>query len=407
MNYLKLDDFNFKNKTVILRVDLNSSIIGGKLEISDRMKAHSDTISELMSKGAKLVILAHQGRIGDPDYMELDEHTKIISELCGKRIEYVDDLFGETAVSRIKSLLPGQAIMLKNVRSIKEETAKVSAEEHNNTKFIKTLEKLADYFVLDAFSIAHRPQASVVGFTHIPNIAGRVMEAEIENISKAAQNVEHPYIMIMGGAKIDDYLPLIEHAVKTGMAYKILTSGILGEVCLMAQGIKLGDKEKFIHNKGFDKLAPKLKALMEKAPDVFETPIDLAAEENGKRKEILLTQLPTNLMPKDIGTKTALKYSEFIKQAKTIYLKGPAGAFEEENFAKGSKIIIQSIADATKEGAFSLAGGGQTASIIERFGAKKDISYMSLAGGALLEYLAGQELPGLKALEKSYEKFGK
>ncbi|MDP2749258.1 MAG: phosphoglycerate kinase, partial [Nanoarchaeota archaeon] len=320
MDYLKLNKFNFKNKTVILRVDLNSTIINGRLETSERMIAHSDTIAELMNNGAKLVILAHQGRLGDKDYTELDKHCQLISELTGKTINYVNDLYGDKAKTAIKALLPGQAVMLKNVRSINEETAKVDAIEHHKTDFVKNLEPLADYFVLDAFSVAHRSQASVVGFMNIPNIAGKVMEAEIENVAKAAQNAEHPYVMILGGAKIDDYLSLIKYSVKTGNVFKILTCGVLGELCLMAKGIHLGEKEKFMKEKGLDTLLPEIKELMKKAPDLFEYPFDLAIEENNERKELMLNELPTNAITKDIGKKTANKYAEYIKQAKTIYL---------------------------------------------------------------------------------------
>jgi len=401
--FFTMDDFHFSGKSVLVRVDLNSPYDPNtkKIELNERIIEHAKTIRELSDKNAKVVVIAHQGRQGDPDFTNLSQHAELLTKYVGKPVEFVDDVVGEKAINRIKTLRNSEILLLDNVRFLKDETAKLSIEEFANAEIVKKLSPLFDYFVLDCFSVSHRAQASVVGFaTVLPCIAGRVMVNEIEGISKAAEHAEHPYVMILGGSKIDDYLDLIDFAIKSDRVDKILTCGVLGELCLVAEGYDLGKKTEFLKEKKFLEFLSRVREFIKSKK--IERPIDLAIQVNEKRKDIKLSELPTNYMILDIGIKTAGNYANIIRKAKTIYLKGPAGQYETKGFDLGTKIILKAIVDSS---AFSLIGGGHTLTATEKFINKKNISYVSLSGGALIEYLCGKKLPGIEALKISFQKY--
>ena len=401
--FLTLDDFNFKDKVAIVRVDFNSPIDPKTKKILDdtRIRAHGQTtIKELMERGAKVVILAHQGRPGEPDFTPLKQHAEILSKVLKKPVKYVDDIFGEKAQKAIKELKSGEVLVLENVRMYPKERDKGTPEEHAKTEFIQKLAPLADVFVNDAFSAAHRAHVSVVGFTAVlPSAAGRIMERELKSLSKVLENPEKPCIFILGGAKADDSLEISKYVLDNAIADNVLTGGVVGQVFLAAKDVDLGEPNmNFLKEKELTSLIPGIKELIKKYSDKVKTPKDVAVEVNGERKEVLVEELPTRYPIFDIGTKTVEKYKGIVKDAKSIVVSGPLGVFEKADFSYGTREILGAIANSK---AFSLAGGGHTVAALKEFGLKDKISYVSIAGGALTEFLMGKKLPGVAALEKA------
>jgi phosphoglycerate kinase len=401
--FLTLDDVDVENKVVLVRVDINSPVDEKTKEVLDneRIREHSKTIKELAERGAKVVVLAHQGRKGDPDFVSLEQHAKLLEKYVGRKVEFVPDIIGEKAKQKIKSLKKGEILLLDNVRFLEEETKELSPEEHAKSSLVKELSKLADIFVLDAFSASHRSHASIVGFVHVlPTYAGRIMEKELISQEKAL-NPLGMNVFVLGGAKPDDCLNIIEYMFKNkpGSIEKVLTCGTVGETFLLAKGYDLGKETKeFFEKKGFLSLIQQAKNLLKNYELEIELPVDVAFEENGKRKEISVEKLPVEKLLLDIGKKTAKKYSSIIKSARTIVMKGPAGVYEKKGFEIGTKLLLKAIANSK---AFSLIGGGDTLLAIEKFGIDKNkFSYISLGGGALITYLSGKTMPGIEVLKR-------
>jgi len=401
--FLTMDDFDFKNKTALVRVDFNSNINPQTKKIVEapRIRSHGETtIKELTQKGAKVVIQAHQGRPGDPDFAPLKQHAEVLGKVLNRPVKYVDDLFGEKAQKAIKELKSGEILVLENVRTYPDELKKGTPEEHSKSEFVKKLAPLADVFVSDAFAAAHRAQISIVGFTAVlPSVAGRIMERELKALTKAAEKPEKPCIYILGGAKADDALKISQYVLKNNIADQVITGGVVGHLFLAAKGVNLGKPNvEFLQKKELMGFIPGIKTLMETYPTKIEVPSDLAVEVGKRRKEISVKQLPTEYPIFDIGTETIERYSKSIKNAKSIVFSGPVGVFENNEFATGTKKIFKAIA-ASK--AYSLIGGGDTVSAAEKFGYAQKMSYVSTAGGALIEFLMGEKLPGVVALEKA------
>jgi len=401
--FLTLDDFDVKDKTVLVRVDFNSPVDPEtKKVLSDtRIRAHGETtIKELAEKGAKVVVLAHQGRPGEPDFISLKQHAEILGRVLGKPVKFVDDVYGEKAKKAIKELKSGEILVLDNVRKFPGERKKATPEEHSKSELVMNLAPLADIFVNDAFAAAHRAHASIVGFTALlPSAAGRIMERELKALSKVLEKPEKPCVYILGGAKADDSLQISKYVLDNNIADHILTGGITGHLFLVARGYDLGKPNmELLEKKELMGLVPGIKELMSKYPGKIETPIDLAIEVEGKRKEISVEELPTEYPVYDIGTKTIEKYSQIISEAKSIVFSGPPGVYEREEFIKGTKGLFEAIANS---GAFSLVGGGHSVAAVHSLGLADKMGYISTAGGALIEFLMGKELPGVAALERA------
>ena len=401
--FLTLDDFDVKDKTVLVRVDFNSPVDPEtKRVLSDtRIRAHGETtIKELAEKGAKVVILAHQGRPGEPDFISLQQHAEILGKILGKPVKFVDDVYGEKAQKAIRELKSGEILVLDNVRKFPGERKKATPEEHSKSELVMNLAPLADIFVNDAFAAAHRAHASIVGFTVLlPSAAGRIMERELKALSKVLENPEKPCVYILGGAKADDSLQISKYVLDNNIADHVLTGGITGHLFLVARGYNLGKPNmELLEKKELMGLVPGIKELMEKYPGKIETPVDLAVEVEGKRKEITVEELPTEHPIYDIGTKTIEKYSQIISNAKSIVFSGPPGVYEKEEFLKGTKGLFEAIASSN---AFSLIGGGHSVAAVHSLGLADKMSYISTAGGALIEFLMGKELPGVAALERA------
>ena len=401
--YLTIDDIEVKDKVVLVRVDFNSEVdLKTKKVTSDvRIRAHGEsTINDLAEKGAKVVILAHQGRKGEPDFIPMKHHAEILEKIINKPVNFVDDLFSEKAQSAIKNMKSGQILVLDNVRGFDGETKKGTPEEHSKTELVRNLAPLADLFVNDAFAAAHRAHVSMVGFTAVlPSAAGRIMERELKSLSKALEKPEKPCLFIMGGAKADDSLEISKYVLSNNIADTVITGGVTSQVFLAAKGYNLGEKNMaFLAKKKVVDLIPGIRDLIQMYPKGIATPEDLALDMNGQRKEISITELPTEYSIFDVGAKTIDKYNQLIKEAKSIVLSGPMGVYEKKEFSVGTKKIFEEIANSD---AFSLAGGGHTISALKQFGLSDKISYISTAGGALIEFLMGKKLPCVVALEKA------
>ena len=401
--FLTLDDVPVAGKTVLVRVDLNSPIDVETKKILDdtRIRMHgSTTIKELVQKGAKVVVLAHQGRPGEPDFIPLKQHAEILGKVLDKSVKYVDDVFGEKAQKAIKELQNGEVLVLENVRTFANERKKGTPEEHAKTEMVRNLAPLADLFVNDAFAAAHRAHVSIVGFTAVlPSVAGRIMEKELKSLGRVLESPEKPCVFILGGAKGDDALEISRHVLDNNIADYVLTGGVAGHLFLVAKGFNLGKPNmNFLERKQLLGFVSGIKELMEKYPYEIKVPIDVAVKVNGKRKEISVDELPTNYSIFDIGAKTVENYAKIIRDAKSIVISGPMGVYENSEFIYGTKGIFGEVANSQ---AFSLAGGGHTVAALQELGLSNKISYISTAGGALIEFLMGKKLPGVVALEKA------
>jgi len=374
-----LDDFDFKNKRVLVRIDLNSPVVRGKVKLSGKFIEHAKTLRELKKKKAKIVVLAHQGRPKEEDFLSLEQHARLLNKFV--RVKFVNDIIGKKAVNEIKKLRKGKILLLENIRYLKEEF-----KPSKGNKIVKVLEPLFDIFVNDAFSVSHRNQTSIVGFKNLKKCAGRVMEQELKNLEKI-KKFRKPCVYILGGAKPEDDIKLIKDNVK------ILSCGLFGQLCLISSGHRLGGQNKYLLKKGY-RANSKLAKLIKKYK--IEMPVDFGVKVKGRRKNVRLNDFPVKEEIFDIGPETVKKYVKIIKKAKTIFMKGTAGYCEERQFRKGTRKILKAIS----KNSYSLLGGGHLSSAIRSLGIRKSkFGYVSLAGGALIAYLTGEKLPGIEILK--------
>jgi len=404
--YNTLDDFNFENKTVLLRVDFNMPLDKETFEILDttRIKRVLPTIKELISDKAKVVILAHQGRQGSWDFINLEKHAKALSNLLGQDTKFIDDIYGVKAKEAIKSLNPGEVLMLDNVRKFDGETDKKSPEEHAQSELVQNLYPLADYFVNDAFAAAHRKQCSLVGFTYVlPSCAGRLMEKELTTLGKIIANPEKPSVFLFGGAKFSDVIVTIERLLQKGTADKIILTGLPANAFLKAKGFNLGDKtEESLSDEGSSETYDEIKKLLEKYSGNIYLPVDFAYQTNNNREEVDVSDLPIEYNLFDIGDKSIKKFKYILTDAKTVFLSGPCGVFENSLFMKGTEEIFTYVANSDS---FSIVGGGHTVAAVEKLGLTEKMSHISTGGGSLEKFMMGEKLPVVEALKAAKNKF--
>ncbi|MCD4779818.1 MAG: phosphoglycerate kinase [Candidatus Omnitrophica bacterium] len=402
--FLTLDDVKIRDKRVLIRLDINAPVSDGKIKPTERITASSETIREAAESGAKVAIIAHQGRPGDDDYMEsLDQHAQLLSEKIGRPVRAINDLYGEEAQEAIRSLQSGEVIILGNVRP-----------KEKDPEFVANLEPLFDFFIFDGFSVAHRDTNSVTGFKNIPNVAGRLMERELDGNQRFLTALEHPYVELLGGAKISDHVDALDYGLEQGLIDRVLTGGMLGQLLLLIDGYQLGEPTmKVLREQDVDEsrpegllsLIPRIRDIYERHRDKFESPSDLAYEDaDGERQEIAITDLGEDGAPfviGDNGTETANRYADILREAKTGFVKGPQGNYKNDNFKKSSEITFGALADS---GAFWMTGGGDTDQLISDL--KLQPSHRTLAGGAFLKFKSGKELPAISRLAESRKQQG-
>ncbi|MBO8175584.1 MAG: phosphoglycerate kinase [Thermococcus sp.] len=403
----RLTDFNYHGKTVFLRVDLNSPVKNGRIISDARFRAVLPTLLYLLEHNAKVIIATHQSKPYNEDYITTEQHAEILSSLIGREVEYVEDIFGKYAREKIRSLRPGEAIILENLRFAAEEVKQKPLEECEKTHFVRKLAPLLDYVVNDAFAAAHRSQPSLVGFARIkPMIMGFLMEKEVNALTKAYESSERPKVYVLGGAKVDDSLRVAENVLKQEKADLILTGGLVGHIFILAKGYNLGITNiEFLEKKGLLELVDWAEKLLDDFYPYIRTPVDFAIDYKGERLEVDLLSDEKWLFDEypilDIGSRTIEKYAQILKRAKIIVANGPMGVFEREEFAKGTVGVFNAIGES---GAFSIIGGGHSIASIYKYNIR-GITHISTGGGAMLAFFAGEKLPVLEAFKISYERF--
>jgi len=399
VKFLTIDDFDFKGKTVFLRVDMNCPIDPDTLEISGakRIEEVVETINSLNS--AKIVIASHQGRVGNKDYTSMEKHAEVLEKLLNRKVTYVNDVMGSAAQNEIKKLNDGEILLLDNLRLCAEENYEFSGSNAAKTIMVKRLSKLLDICVLDSFPSAHRSHPSIVGFPYVlPACAGRLVEKEVKKLDEIMSVAKAPHVLVLGGKKVEDRLEAIRLLIENGRADHVLLTGLIANVFLRAQGrirSTLGIKRE-------DEIVAKAHTLIGEFPDVFSTPVDVAIEQNGKRVELDIRELNKDDEIYDLGPKTIEHYGKIISEAGTVFISGPAGFFEKEDFGYGTKALLEVVA-ASK--ATTIVSGGHLSSALKKFGLVEKITHISTAGGALVRYLTATKLPMIKALEESAEKY--
>jgi len=399
MKVLTLDDFSLESKTVFLRVDMNCPIDLKTMNISGtkRIEEAIETIKALDQ--TKLVIASHQGRVGNDDYIGMDKHVQILEKLLNKKIKYVEDVIGQSAQKEIKNLQNGEILLLDNLRLCAEENYEFSPEDAANTIMVKRLAPLFDLCVLDSFPSAHRSHPSIVGFPHVlPACAGRIVEREVRNLDEIITVAKAPHVIVLGGSKVPDRLEAIKMLIQNGRADHILLTGLIGNVFMRAQArIKypLGIKRE-------DEVVAKAHTLIGEYPDVFTTPVDVAIDKDDQRMEMDVRDIKTGDKIYDLGQKTVDHYSKIISSAGTVFMSGPAGFFEKENFSFGTRRLLDAIANSM---ATTIVSGGHLTTALKEQGLEEKINHISTAGGALVLYLTGSKLPMIKALETAAIKY--
>ncbi len=404
--YFTMDDFDFKGKTVLVRVDINSPVdpISGAILDYSRFEAHRQTLMEL--KNSKVIILAHQSRPGKRDFLCMRPHSNVLTKILGKRVKYVPDLFGDIALSEIERMEDGEYIILENTRFYSEEYC--LKKDFESTHIVENLSSVADYFINDAFAAAHRAQTTLVGFKNeLPMIAGRLMDREITNLTRFMTADEHPKIAIIGGAKVDDSLKVAESFLSKGIVDKILVGGVVAHFFLMAAGYDLGEGSLNFMKREYeamDELLNTAKKLLDKYSDLIEIPTDIVINANGRRKGMPVTELPQKEPIYDIGLDTAIKYRSIVRDAKAVVINGPMGVFELPEFAVGTVEVFKGLAECR---GFKVAGGGHTIAVLEKLGLSRYIDHISTGGGSLITFLSGGNMPVIDALKHSYRVFSK
>jgi phosphoglycerate kinase len=396
----KFSDYNFKGQKALIRVDFNVPL-NDKFEITDdnRMRASLPSIQKILKDGGSVILMSHFGRPkeGPSEKYSLKHLVNHLQKLLGNetKVLFADDCIGEDAVNKSKNLKPGEVLLLENLRFYKE-------EEKGDEGFAEKLSKLGDVYVNDAFGTAHRAHASTAiiakFFAADKKMFGLLMEKEVESAEKILHKAEKPFLAIIGGAKVSDKILVIENLLDR--ATDIIIGGGMAYTFFKAEGGKIGN------SLCEDDRVETAKELLEKAKEknvcihlpqdsIIADKFDANAEVSGA----LSNTIPDGWMGLDIGQMAIETFCKVISNSKTILWNGPMGVFEMEKFQHGTKAIAQAIADATKNGAFSLIGGGDSVAAVNKFNLADKVSFVSTGGGALLEYFEGKTLPGIAAIQ--------
>jgi len=388
-----LDDFDINGKTILLRVDMNVPIDPKTKQITGSKRIEDVAITVNALNGAKIVIISHQGRVGRDDFVGMENHAKELEKFCGKKVKYVCDVIGTHAQNEIKNMKNDEILLLDNLRMCAEENYEFTLEESAKTIMVQRLKDLFDLFVLDSFPSAHRTHPSLVGFAQVlPTCAGKLVEKEVKQLENILTVAKSPFVIILGGSKVDDRLKALKMLIEKERANHVLLTGIIANVFLRAQGrikFPLGIKNE-------DRLVSEAHSLIGEYPDVFSTPVDIAVSKNDERVEIDVRDLNKDDQIFDIGQKTLDYYSKMIFGAGTVFISGPAGFFEKENFEFGTKSLLESVANSM---ATSIVSGGHLTFALKKYDLADKVNHVSTAGGALVRYLTGQKLPMIKCLE--------
>ena len=387
MNKKTVRDIDVRGKRVLVRVDFNVPLEEGRVSDDTRIRAELPTIQYLLDKQAKVILASHLGRPKgkvDPTF-SLRPVAARLSELLGQPVQLAPDCVGSAVERIVAELQPGQTLLLENLRFHPE-------EEKNDSGFAAKLAALADIFVNDAFGTAHRAHASTEGVArYLPAVAGFLMQRELDFLGRALTAPEHPFVAILGGAKVSDKIGVINNLL--GKVDRLLIGGGMANTFLKAQGYEVGSS--LVENQAMD-IA---RSLLERAGGKLLLPVDVvvadAFDANASSKLVPASQVPEGWRILDIGPQTVRDYREALADARTVVWNGPMGVFEFAKFAKGTIAIAQALAELN---ATTIIGGGDSAAAVEAADVADKITHISTGGGASLEFLEGQELPGVAAL---------
>ena len=408
-----LDEYNVQGKTVLCRVDMNQPVdrATDSLKSIARITACAPTVKELSDKGAKVVLLAHQG--SDIEYKNFyctRPHAKVLSELLGREVKWIEDVCGPTARAAIQAMKDGEIILLDNVRFCSEEQTlfelklQLTHEQQARTQVVEKLAPLADLYVCDAFAAAHRDQPTLCGFEQVlPSAMGRLFEREYCVVSELMEAPAHPCTFVLGGSKISDAFMMMETVLGSGAADTILTGGLVGQILLASQGVEIGSGTLgFIEKSGYAEFIEKAKGFYSRYADKIVLPVDLAQVVDGVRVEAKAGEIPADFDAMDIGSETAEKYRQIILNSKTVFANGPVGVFEKTESELGTKVLFTAMAET--EG-YTVVGGGDSVTAAAKYGVTDRLGYICTGGGALIRFLTGEELPVVKALRHAAKAF--
>jgi phosphoglycerate kinase len=396
----KFQDFNFKGKKALIRVDFNVPL-DKEFNVTDdtRIRGAVPTVKKILSDGGSVILMSHLGRPkeGPTDKYSLKHLLKRVSELVGTDVQFANDCIGEEALQKAKALQPGQVLLLENLRFYKE-------EEKGNEQFAEKLSKLGDVYVNDAFGTAHRAHASTAiiakFFSPGNRFFGLLMEGEVSSAEKVLHSAEKPFCAIIGGAKVSDKILIIENLLER--ATDIIIGGGMAYTFYKAMGGSIGNS--LVEEDRVDTAKELLKKAEAKGVCIHLPSDSIIADKFAEDAEVsssLSNIIPDGWMGLDIGELACETFTKVILDSKTILWNGPMGVFEMKKFQHGTKCVAEAIAEATQKGAFSLIGGGDSVSAINQFGFADKVSYVSTGGGAMLEYFEGKELPGIAAIKNS------
>ena len=450
-------ELELSGKTVIFRPDINSPIDPKTKRIvnTNRIEKTVPTLNALLEKGAKVALIAHQGDTLDyQNLIPLAEHAEILSKLTNRRVSYIDDVCGPAAQAAVKALSPGEAIILGNLRYLTEEIStfetvvKLTPQDMTKTWLVRSLAPLGDYYVNDAFAAAHRNSPSMVAFQELlPSAGGFQLMDEYTALKSVKDNPRRPCVYVLGGAKISDAFDMMRKVLTDGSADYILTAGLTGIVMHIARGVDFGPVvQKFLVDHGLDVFIPEAKSLLGEFGERYVLPVDLAYDENAglsqsdarslanaatfasastlasasgvakasaladqksaptttpKRAEAPIEELPKDRLFPDIGHKTIELFKKYIDSAGSIFVNGPAGMYETEPWADGTRELWRAIAEAP---GYTVIGGGDTISAAAKFSELSKYGYVCTGGGAMVRFLAGKKLPLIEAMEKAFDR---
>lgn len=395
----KFSDFDFAGHRALVRVDFNVPLSDGQVTDDTRMRAALPTIKNILEKGGSVILMSHLGR---PKGMAQEKfslkqilpHLKTL--LPEAQITFASDCIGDEAISKATALQPGEVLLLENLRFHAE-------EEKGDKKFAEQLSKLGDVYVNDAFGTAHREHASTAViaqfFPKDKKMFGLLMNAEVANAEKILLNAEEPFTAILGGAKVSDKIEIIENLLDK--ANNIIIGGGMTYTFLKSQGKQVG--KSLCEEDKLEMAASLLEKAAAKGVNILLAPDSVIANafsNDADTKTVSNDQIPEGWMGLDIGPEAIELFSKKILESRTILWNGPMGVFEMEKFKVGTKAIAEAIAKATKQGAYSLVGGGDSVAALNEFGLEDSVSYVSTGGGALLEYFEGKTLPGIASIKE-------
>jgi len=387
MNKKTVKDIDLKGKRVIMRVDFNVPMQDGKVTDDKRIKASLPTIKYVLDQGASLILMSHLGRPkgGPAPEFSLRAASEVLASLLGSPVKMAPDTVGPEVEAMAKALKPGEVLMLENTRFHK-------GEEKNDLDLAKQMAALAEIFVNDAFGSAHRAHSSTEGIAQfLPAVSGFLMEQELEYLGRAVGNPEHPYIAILGGAKISDKILVVETLL--AQADKLIIGGGMANTFLAAKGLNMQDS--LVEESSLETA----KSILAKSGDKLILPVDAVIadkfEAEANTRVVAVDQIPAGWRMMDVGPKTLELYKSALNGARLIIWNGPVGVFEMPKFAEGTFALAKLLADS---GATTVIGGGDSASAVKKAGVAKQMTHVSTGGGASLEFLEGKELPGVAAL---------